>query len=167
MSAERSRRRPIPLLPITPGPASAKVNVFDTTPKGIEAKKAAYLKILEKALGVKSSAARALGIDRRTVNNWIHADAEFAAAVLEIQEHAIDFVETHLFKSIQAGNVASIIFYLKTKGRSRGYVERVERVGTLEAPPVQVSASVITVADLKDEISPKALETVYNGIAEG
>ena len=35
----------------------------------------------------------------------------------------MDFAETHLHKLIQEGNPAATIFFLKTKGKRRGYVE--------------------------------------------
>jgi hypothetical protein len=39
---------------------------------------------------------------------------------------ALDFAESQLHKQIQSGEVSSTIFYLKTKGKKRGYVERSE-----------------------------------------
>ena len=39
---------------------------------------------------------------------------------------ALDFAESQLHKQIQNGEVSSTIFYLKTKGKKRGYIERQE-----------------------------------------
>ena len=36
------------------------------------------------------------------------------------------FVESSLMKAIEGGNVTAMIFYLKTQGKGRGYVERSE-----------------------------------------
>ena len=42
----------------------------------------------------------------------------------DIQETTVDMAESKLLTSINEGNVAAIIFYLKTKGKKRGYVEQ-------------------------------------------
>ena len=53
-------------------------------------------------------------------------DEDFNRAVSDIREGFIDFAEMQLFKLIQMGHAPSIYFYLKTKGKHRGYVERKE-----------------------------------------
>jgi hypothetical protein len=42
---------------------------------------------------------------------------------------ALDFAESSLHKQIQSGVPASTIFYLKTRGKGRGYIERQEITG--------------------------------------
>ena len=51
---------------------------------------------------------------------------EYKAKVQDIKNSAIDFVETKLFDCIKSEKETSIIFYLKTIGKSRGYVPRQE-----------------------------------------
>jgi hypothetical protein len=92
----------------------------------IEQTKKALLTALEKSLGVVTTACKAVGISRTTFYKYVDEDQEFAKAVLEIEEVALDFVESQNFKQIQKGNVTSIIFYLKTKGKKRGFVEKKE-----------------------------------------
>ena len=89
-------------------------------------KKAAMLSALESTLGVVTSAAKKVGISRETHRIWCKEDAEYAAKVAEIADVALDFAESMLHKNIERGSDASVIFYLKTKGKSRGYVERQE-----------------------------------------
>jgi hypothetical protein len=89
-------------------------------------KKTAMLEALERSLGIVSTAAKAANIDRQTHYNWLKDDPEYKAAVEAIQESVIDFAESHLYKLIKEGNPAANIFYLKTKGKNRGYIERQE-----------------------------------------
>lgn len=83
-----------------------------------------YLEALEKSLGVKTTACKITGIGRTTVYDWIKSDEEFRKAVDEVEQVALDFVESKLFEQIRGNNTPSTIFYLKTKGKKRGYVER-------------------------------------------
>lgn len=88
--------------------------------------KKAMIEALEKSLGVVTTAAKAVGIDRSTHYDWYNNDPEYRAAVDSISDIALDFAESQLHKQIQGGEVSSTIFYLKTKGKKRGYVERTE-----------------------------------------
>lgn len=88
--------------------------------------KKSMLQALEKSLGVVTTAAKAAGIDRVTHYRWMEKDAKYKAAVQDIENIALDFAESQLHKQIQSGEVSSTIFFLKTKGKSRGYVERTE-----------------------------------------
>jgi len=88
--------------------------------------KKAILEALEKSLGVVTTACETVGISRSSYYNWYKEDQEFAKQVDELQLVALDFVESQLFKQIREGSTAATIFYLKTKGRSRGYIERIE-----------------------------------------
>ena len=84
------------------------------------------LEALEKSLGVVTTAAKSVGIDRSTHYKWLESDAEYKAAVEALADVALDFAESQLHKQIQNGEVSSTIFYLKTKGKRRGYIERSE-----------------------------------------
>lgn len=88
-------------------------------------------KAITDADGVLSVAARALGIDRKTVYNRIEKSPELQAAVDEAREGLGDVAENELGKAIRAGNMTAIIFYLKASptGRRRGYSERTEISG--------------------------------------
>ena len=76
------------------------------------------------------------GIARNTYYDWLKEDPKFKQAIDDVQpeERLIDFTENKHLKNIEKGDVASIIFTLKTKGKKRGYVERTETVhsGDLE-----------------------------------
>jgi len=84
------------------------------------------LDALKKSLSSIAPAAEAVGIDRSTHYKWVESDPEYKAAYEDIKERRIDYVETQLHKLIQEGNTAAIIFFLKTIGKKRGYVESQE-----------------------------------------
>jgi len=97
--------------------------------------KKALLAALEKSLGVVSSACKTAGISRDTHYRWLKEDPEYKTAVNELSEVALDFAESHLHKLIKDGNPAATIFFLKTKGKGRGYVERQE-IAVAEKKPL-------------------------------
>jgi len=97
--------------------------------------KKALVEALEKSLGVVSTACKAAGISRDTHYRWLKEDPEYKAQVEELSEVAVDFAESHLHKLIKDGNPAATIFFLKTKGKSRGYVERQE-IAVAEKKPL-------------------------------
>jgi hypothetical protein len=88
--------------------------------------KKAMIDALEKSLGVVTSACKQVGIARQTHYEWYKEDPEYKQAVDELADVAIDFAESQLHKQIKEGNSTATIFYLKTKGKKRGYVERQE-----------------------------------------
>lgn len=94
-----------------------------------EQHKKAMIEALEKSLGVVTTACRSVGVGRTTFYGWMNDDPEFAQKVNDIQDVALDFVESKLFNNIKDGKTAEIIFYLKSKGKKRGYVERQEITG--------------------------------------
>lgn len=94
-----------------------------------EHNKKRILEALEKTFGVVTTACKQLGIGRTTYYDWYNNDPEFKKAVDELQGVALDMAESQLHKQILGGNTSATIFYLKTKGKNRGYVERHEHTG--------------------------------------
>ena len=92
-------------------------------------KKEQFLEALEKSMGIISQAAKKIGIDRTTPYKWMREDEDYDAQVKELLNVSLDFVEGKLFEAIDKNNITGIIFYLKTKGKHRGYVERHELAG--------------------------------------
>lgn len=106
--------------------------------------KSKLLESLEMHKGIVTSACASIGCPRSTYYKWLNEDSDFKAAVDEIQDVAIDFVESKLMEKIDGITVqtfnskgepvvyeqppsdTAIIFFLKTKGKKRGYVERME-----------------------------------------
>jgi hypothetical protein len=94
-----------------------------------EQHKKAIIEALEKSLGVVTTACKIVGVGRTTFYEWLKDDEEFAKQVDDIQNIALDYAESQLHKQIGDGSTAATIFYLKTKGKKRGYIERQEITG--------------------------------------
>ena len=81
------------------------------------------IEALEKSLGIVTTACKIVGISRVTHYQWMQDDEDYKKAVIGLEDVALDFAESKLHKQIDGGNTSATIFYLKTKGRKRGYVE--------------------------------------------
>ena len=97
------------------------------------------IKALERHLGVVTSACKEVGCNRSTFYKYYNNDSKFKEKVDELQNVALDFVESKLFEQIQNDNATSTIFYLKTKGKSRGFIEQniIEHKGGIESKLIQ------------------------------
>jgi len=102
-------------------------------------KKQAMLEALEASMGVVSTACQLVEISRRTHYDWLAKDEAYKKAVAEIENVALDFAESKLFKNIEKAKEASIFFYLKTKGKKRGYIERqeIKMDGSIESKVIE------------------------------
>jgi len=96
------------------------------TKKALRGKKKLMYEALKAKLGVVTAAAKRIKIDRTTHYLWLKKDESYKKWIEELPEITLDFVESALHKQIKLGNITSIIFFLKTKGKKRGYIERTE-----------------------------------------
>jgi len=94
-------------------------------------KKKRFLEAYARKLGNVTQACLAAGVSRRVYYDW-REDPEFRQAVEEVDESQIDYAEHALRLQVMKGNIAAIIFMLKTLGKSRGYIEREERAVTIQ-----------------------------------
>lgn len=100
--------------------------------------KKSMIEALEKSLGVVTSACKSVGIARSTHYKWYETDEDYKHAVDDIADIALDFVESQLHKQIAEKDTTATIFYLKTKGKKRGYVERSGYDVTFSTKPVVI-----------------------------
>jgi hypothetical protein len=95
-------------------------------------------------MGIVSHACEKADTARASHYEWYNSDPEYAAQVDAINESCIDFAESKLMELINGAkhevatakgevlqvqdgpNPTACIFYLKTKGKKRGYVEKSE-----------------------------------------
>ena len=83
------------------------------------------IEALEKSLGIVTTACKIAGIHRSTYYEYYNTDEEFKKECDDMSNIVLDFAESQLHKQIKDGNPSSTIFYLKTKGKKRGYYEKV------------------------------------------
>ena len=102
-------------------------------------KKDKVIEALEQSLGVVTFACKQVGVARSTFYKWIKEDEDFANKVKEIEGVALDFAESQLFSQIKDGVTSATIFYLKTKGRKRGYWEKQQFDRTTDDEPIQIN----------------------------
>lgn len=95
-------------------------------------KKAQFIDALKQKGGIICKACEAVNINRGTYYLWKENDRDFAEQCREVEESMVDFVESKLMQQINDGDTTATIFYLKTKGKHRGYVEKTEVAGTLD-----------------------------------
>ena len=73
-----------------------------------------------------SATCSAMNITRTTWYRWIKDDVAFKSALNDAEEALLDNAETMLYKKVMMEDMTAIIFTLKTKGKKRGYTERIE-----------------------------------------
>ena len=106
--------------------------------------------------GTKSAAARTLKCDRGTITRYMDDDPEIAKAVEEAKEILIDLAEEGLMKNVKDNQQAAIAFVLKTLGKERGYVERIENTGRGGGPiesEIKVGTSNKKLHDIIDNLT--------------
>ena len=72
---------------------------------------------------------------------------ELEVAREEAFEALLDMAENNLMKNVRKGHAGSIFFTLKTRGKSRGYVERTETTGADGVPLIDLSGALQTLKD--------------------
>lgn len=116
-----------------------KINTMD---KSRHIKKETMLQALENSLGVVTVACKQAGIPRSTYYKWLKEDEDFKKEVKEIENIALDFGESQLHKQMKEGSTAATIFFLKTKGKRRGFVERSELDLSTGNEPIKINVNI-------------------------
>lgn len=86
-------------------------------------------KAITDAKGLITVAAKRLGCSPNTIYAHIEKNPTVKQAMEDARAAMTDFAESALYAKIQGGDTTAIIFYLKTQGKKRGYVERQEFTG--------------------------------------
>ena len=89
---------------------------------------------IENSYGYISHVARTLNCNWRTAERFIKK-YELEELLNIEHEKLLDQVEGALIKKIKENDTTAIIFFLKTRGKKRGYVERFETNMMVTPPP--------------------------------
>jgi transposase-like protein len=87
------------------------------------------IKKITDAKGNVSAVARAFGVSRKTIYNHIERYKTAQDALEDARETMLDNAESILYKKVLEGSTPELLFFLKTQGKRRGYVERSEVTG--------------------------------------
>lgn len=93
----------------------------------IEIKQKLMIESLRKCKGLVTYACEAAGICRYTHYDWLKKYPDYVQAVDEIDNFVLDKIEESSLRMIEEGKTPAMnIFYLKTKGKRRGFIEKQE-----------------------------------------
>lgn len=106
---------------------------------------------LKETGGFTTIAAKRLGCTYQTVCNYINRYKTLKKIKEELEENYIDLAENKLIKAVNEGNLTAIIFYLKCKGKNRGYIERHELTGKDGGPITQKQLPTLDLSSLSDD----------------
>ena len=110
-------------------------------------KKTAMIKALGTTFGNVSEALRVLenqgiSLGRTAHYSWLEKDEEYKQAVSDAADKTLDLVEKALINQIKNGSVTATTFYLKTKGRIRGYNQKQEVDITSGDEPISININI-------------------------
>lgn len=105
---------------------------------------------LRASAGIHTAAARILapkygGFTTNGVKYYVERYPELQALKAELLEQTLDLAESKLITALNQGDMKSVFFFLRTRGKQRGYVERMEQTGK-NGDPIET----VTKLDLSD-----------------
>lgn len=109
------------------------------TPEEIDAKKKAIVNSIVTGTDITfSGACMAHDVGVSTAHEWRNADEAFDKAIIAARKVSrytgLDFAESVLIKKIRKEETVAVLFYLKTQGKDRGYVEKTVLAGDAGNP---------------------------------
>jgi hypothetical protein len=73
-----------------------------------------------------AAVARAVGVGRTAVCNFVRRRPQLQEVAKECREEMKDNAESALYRAVINGEAWAVCFYLKTQAKDRGYIERTE-----------------------------------------
>ena len=95
--------------------------------------------VLRASYGNVTVAAGKLGVERNTVYAYVQRHPELQIVIDDARRGLVDLAEVAIGQMITEKQPAAVIFTLKTQGRSRGWIERIE---THEVTSAEIDAEI-------------------------
>jgi hypothetical protein len=89
-------------------------------------KKKDFIEMYKLKAGHIADTCKAFNVDRGCYYDWMAKDPEFKQAIHDADEAKKDWIESMALKRISEASDTMLIFYMKTKLKDRGYIERQE-----------------------------------------
>ncbi len=96
---------------------------------------------IEKKKGNLSAIGRTFKVSRQAVQKFVKNNTELQELVNDAREAMVDDAEDSLGKAVKKGEAWAVCFALKTQGKGRGYVERIEQTG-IDGKPIQTETTI-------------------------
>lgn len=126
--------------------------------RDLDTEKLRFLDILARNMGMAYQSCKIAGIPYSVHRKWMETDNVYAKNVEYIENMTVDYAEATLLSLIKEKNAQATMFYLKTKGSKRGYVEKDDSIKqTIEQNQVE---------DLTKEQKRDVIRKLLSGKAE-
>tara|TARA_Y100001972_G_scaffold16865_1_gene18397 strand:+ start:226 stop:579 length:354 start_codon:yes stop_codon:yes gene_type:complete len=112
---------------------------MDSEQKRTQLNKQKLIEALEVSLGIVTEACDKAELSRTQHYKWYKEDEDYRKAVDSIENKFIDFAESHLKKQIEKGSTQATTFFLRTRGRKRGYAEKQDIDITSGNEPIKIN----------------------------
>ena len=94
------------------------------TPRTVKEIKDKFLREFVANDGQWTVAAKAANTTITLIRKWMEDDSDFKEKLYDADQKLVDETEQELIKKIRKGDITAICFYLKCKGKERGYIEK-------------------------------------------
>ena len=93
-----------------------------------------------------------------TISNYVSRHDELKEVAAQCVEDQLDIAESKLFQHIEDGNIPALLFYLKCKGKDRGYIEREQGISMEAFHRALEQLALVVAASVKDDATLDAIE---------
>jgi len=120
------------------------------------------LEAMQNSGGIMSTVAKRLGGDWHTAEKYVLKFAETRKALADEENKVLDICQQSLIKSIKDGNTQDAKWYLSTKGKHRGFSEKIinEMTGKDGGP---IETSNLAILKILEQYEAKDLIKIING----
>jgi hypothetical protein len=113
--------------------------------------------------GLQYLAAEALGVTDGRVSQMINASPYLLAVREMLLERRLDIAEYNLAELTEEKDLGSIIWFLKTQGKKRGYVEGEKANNTQTTEETQIAIAAIKDLNAPNRVQPQSSEISGRG----